>query len=143
MVLFTGLMLSSCVKYDYEIEYQEGYPNVMADNWVAFEFQGGDHTGDILEPYNLVTSPDPNRAGYLIFDKLYNADIRVRAELKDTTFSVEYGENLEQISEQNFGIEYISLEGYLRTDLTMRSFTYDLANAFFSDMDFYLSNLVL
>ena len=35
------VLWSACSKEKYDIEYQEGYPNLFADNWIAFEFQGG------------------------------------------------------------------------------------------------------
>jgi len=127
----------ACTKKEYEIEYQEGYPNLFADNWIAFEFQGGEIEGNILEPYDLVTALDPNREDYLIIDKIYNSDVRVRASYFDTTFSVVMGEQLELISTNTYGIKYISVDGYVTENPVLTGFIYDLAMAFYENLAFY------
>lgn len=133
------LFLLSCTKKDYEIEYQEGYPSILADNWIAFEFRGGEIETDeaILPPYDLVTSLDPNRDGYLIVDKLYDSDVRVRASYSDTAFSVQMGEQLELISNNTFGIKYISIEGYVTENPVLTNFIYNLTLLFYENMAFY------
>jgi hypothetical protein len=131
------LLLTACSKKPYDIEYQKGYPNLFADNWIAFEFQGGDIEGEILDPYNLVTSLDPNRNGYLIIDQLYDCDIRVRAVYADTSFSVEMGDQLETISTNTYDVKYLTVKGYITTNPVLTSFTYDLATVFFEHIAFY------
>jgi hypothetical protein len=125
----------------YEIEYQDGYPNALADNWIAFEFQGGDFTGNVLEPYNLVTALDPNRSGYLIVDKIYNSDVRFRATISDTAFSVEMGEQLELINTNNYDIEYITARGYVTSNPVLTDLAYDLAVLFYENMAFEASDI--
>ena len=137
------MALTACVKNDYEIDYQEGYPNYLADNWIAFEFQGGEIDMENIadDPYDLVTSLDPNRNGYLIIDKIYDADLRVRAEYADSAFSAEMGEQLERMSTNDYGIEYISVHGYVTSNPVLTSFVFDLAGAFFENMAFYESDI--
>lgn len=131
------LWLLSCSEKPYTIEYQDGYPNSFADNWIAFEFQGGDIEGEILEPYDLVTSLDPNREGYLIIDQIYNSEIRVRASTADSSFHVEMGEQLETISTDTYGVKFLTVHGYITTNPVLTSVAYDLAASFFENMAFY------
>jgi hypothetical protein len=133
----TFLLLVSCSKKSYDIEYQDGYPNIFADNWIAFEFQGGDIEGEILDPYNLVTALDPNRQGYLIIDQLYDSDIRVRTAYSDSSFAVEMGDQLETISTHTYGVKYLTVSGYITTNPVLTGFAYDLATVFFENMAFY------
>ena len=135
-IFITLMVLFSCTKNDYEIEYQDGYPNRLADNWVSFEFQGGDIEGNILEPYDLVTALDPNREGYLIVDKLYGSDIRVRAEYNDTAFSVNMGNQLEMISTDTYGIQFISINGYVTENPVLTNLAFDLALLFYESVSF-------
>jgi len=136
-ILVIILILSSCSGSDYDIDYQEGYPNKLADNWIAFEFQGGEIEGNILEPYDLVTSLDPNREGYLIIDKLYGSDVRVRAEYNDSSFSVNMGGQLEMVSANTYGIKYISINGYVTENPVLTYLAYELATAFYENAAFY------
>jgi hypothetical protein len=131
------LLLISCSEKPYDIEFQQGYPNTLADNWIAFEFQGGDIEGEILDPYDLVTSLDPNRQGCLIIDQLYGCDIRVRTEFADSSFSVEMGDQLETISTDTYGVKYLTVNGYVTTNPVLTSFVYDLATYFFDNLAFY------
>lgn len=135
------LLASACMKNDYEIEYQPDYPNDLADNWIAFEFQGGDIDGNMEGYYNLVTSLDPNRDGCLIIDKLYNSDVRVRADYIDSSFSVVMGEQLERISTHNYGIEYISVEGYVTSNPVPRNIAFQAATLFLENMTFLESDI--
>jgi hypothetical protein len=141
LVLPALLLLASCSEKSYDIEYQKGYPNAFADNWIAFEFQGGNIEGNILEPYNLVTALDPNRDGYLIIDQLYDSDIRVRAAYTDTAFSIEMGNQLETISTNTYGVKYISVDGYVTTNPVLTNFAYNLATIFYEHMAFYPSDI--
>ncbi len=140
LVVFTFL---SCTKKEYDIEFQEGYPSMFADNWIAFEFRGGniEEADELLPPYDLVTSIDPNRDGYLIIDKLYDADVRVRVAYADSSFSVIMGEQLEQISTNTYGIKYVCIDGYITENPVLTDFIYDLALAFFENMAFYRDDI--
>jgi hypothetical protein len=133
-------LLLSCSE-DNGIENQEGYPGTFADNWIAFEFQGGDIEGTVLDPYNLVSSLDPNRPNSLIIDRLYNADVRVRAAYTDSSFSVSMGEQLDKINTNNYGIEYVSLDGYITSNPVLTNFAFRLANAFYENLAFYESDI--
>jgi hypothetical protein len=130
------------MKEDYEIEYQNNYPSKLAGNWVAFEFQGGNlEDAYPSEPYDLVTALDPNRSGYILLDKLYHADVRVRAEYIDSTFFADMNENLEEIGSNNYDIEYIRLNGYITSNPVLLSTLYQLATLYFEDMAFERSDL--
>jgi hypothetical protein len=130
------LILVACSEKPYDIEYQKGYPNLFADNWIAFEFQGGDIEGTILQPYDLVTALDPNRDGFLIIDQLYDSDIRVRASYADTSFSAVMSDQLETISSHTYGVKYVTINGYVTTNPVLTGFAYDLATAYFEHMAF-------
>ena len=138
IILFTlvGLLIS-CSEKPYDIEYQKGYPNLFADNWIAFEFQGGNVEGEILDPYVLVTAVDPNREDYLIIDQLYDSDIRVRTAYSDSSFSVEMGDQLETISTNTYGVKFLTVHGYITTNPVLTNFAYNLATAFYEHMAFY------
>ena len=130
------LFIISCTK-ESDIEYQDGYPSLLADNWIAFEFQGGDIEGNILEPYEMTTALDPNHENSLIIDKIYNSDIRVRAAFSDTAFSVDMGDQLELIGTNNYSIEYISIKGYVTENPVLTNFLYNLASSYYENMAFY------
>ncbi|MBN1950391.1 MAG: hypothetical protein JW801_04255 [Bacteroidales bacterium] len=123
------------------VEYAEGYPSKLAGNWIAFEFQGAELSGRVLDPYEIATALDPNRTDALILDKLYNADVRVRADISDTAFSVRMGDQLELVSTNNYGIKYISAKGYVTTNPVLITLIYDVATLFFEDMSFYEADI--
>ena len=133
--------LNSCFQKDYDIEYQEDYPNKLAGNWVVFEFPGGEIGNLIYEPYDLVTSLDPNNPGSLIIDKLYNSDIRVRAEYEDSTFFVEMGEQLEKISTNTYDIEYLSIDGYITENPVLINMAFYFAALTFENISFEESDI--
>jgi hypothetical protein len=136
------LLITACMKEDYTIEYQDNYPSKLAGNWVAFEFQGGSLEGAVSsEPYDLVTSLDPNRPGYMILDKLYGADVRVRAQYADSAFSITMGEQLEKISTNSYDIKYISINGYITSNPVLLSTLYYLASIYYEDMAFEQSDI--
>jgi hypothetical protein len=135
------LLGTSCGKDEKNIEYQAGYPNVLAGNWIAFEFKDGNLEGEISEPYDLVTSLDPNREGYIILDKMYASDVRVRAKYDTTSFKVVMGEQLEVISSENYNIAYISVDGYVTSEPILVNFLYLLANAYYENIAFRASDI--
>jgi hypothetical protein len=140
LLLVTVLSAASCEKKDI-IEYANGNPSMLVGNWIAFEFQGASFDGTVLEPYQIATALDPNRDSALIIDKIYNADIRVRTAISDTAFSTIMGEQLEKVGTNNYGIEYISIDGYVTTNPILIRWAYDLAESFFDDMMFYESDI--
>lgn len=144
LILFTcaSLIIISCSKENYTIDYQDGYPNALADNWVAFEFRGGSLEGAVsTEPYDLVTSLDPNRPNSLIIDRLYASDVRIRTTYTDTSFSVVMGEMLESVSTNTFNIEYVTVTGYITANPVLTNTLYSLAQAYFEDMSFDRSDI--
>ena len=142
LIFFLTILCTHCMKEDYIIEYQDDYPNKLAGNWVAFEFQGGTLEDAVAaEPYDLVTSLDPNRPGYMILDKLYAADVRIRAEYADSAFFVEMGENLEKVSTNNYDIDYASIDGYITSNPVLLSTLYQLALLYYENITFERSDL--
>lgn len=141
LVLFIFAFLLSCEENGDELEFADGYPSDLADNWIAFEFLGGDFDGTVLQPYKLVTSLDPNRNGSLIIDRIYNADVRVRTAYNDSAFTVVMGDQLELINTNNYGIEFISIEGYVTTNPVLTNLAFDLAKTFFENIAFYESDI--
>ncbi|MGD2036069.1 MAG: hypothetical protein PVF73_13480 [Bacteroidales bacterium] len=133
--------LVSCQEKDNEIEYQDGYPNKLAGNWVAFEFPGAEIEDVLYEPYDLVTSLDPNRTGYLILDKLYDSDIRVRTEYEDSAFYVHMGEQLEAISTNTHDVECISIDGYVTSNPVLISMVYNFAAITYENISFDESDI--
>ncbi|MBN2521742.1 MAG: hypothetical protein JXB24_00630 [Bacteroidales bacterium] len=141
IVLFLVSSLMSCIQKDYDIGYQDDYPNKFAGNWIVFEFPGGEIGNTLYEPYDLVTSLDPNNRGYMIIDKLYNSDTRVRAEYSDSAFYVCMGEQLEQISTNTYDIEYISVDGYITANPVLINMAYNFAALSFESISFEISDI--
>jgi hypothetical protein len=131
----------SCKKDDYDIEYQEGYPSILAGNWVVFEFPGGEIGGNLYDPYDLVTALDPNNKGNLILDKLYNSNLRIRAAYNDTAkFYVEMGPQLETISDDS-DIKYVTLRGQVSDEYYLIQSVYTLATYAFENIAFEQSDI--
>ncbi|MBA7545866.1 hypothetical protein ES705_38244 [subsurface metagenome] len=143
--IFTTIFLItaclSCLKKDYEIEYQPDYPNKLAGNWVAFEFPDGEIGDIVYKPYDLVTSLDPTNQGYLIIDKLYDADIRVRAAYNDSTFFAEMEKQLETISTNTYDIDYVSVDGYVTSNPILIELAYLFASLYFENISFEESDI--
>lgn len=135
------LLVSSCSDDDPKIEYASGYPNKLAGNWVAFQFHGGELDGPFTGPYDIVTALDPNQPGYLIIDNIYNTGVRARAEIiADTAFTANKTEQLEVINKGGFGIETVSIDGYIGVEYqyhyVLFDFAYQLAVSSFENMAF-------
>lgn len=139
-LLLILIIVFACSDDEPEIEYQEGYPNRLAGNWVVFEFPNAD-LSTLYSPYDMVTALDPNREGYVIIDNLYNSDIRVRAEIvADTGFVVFHGSQLNYSSE-NYGIESITAFGFVNDNPIIVEFVYTLALYTYPDMAFELEDI--
>jgi len=119
-ILLVLLFSLSCYKcqeedpFDYDIEYQDGYPNIMAGNWKAIDFAVvGQETIPIgNNEYELVTALDPNNEHSLIIDNIYNSNLRVRTFIDRTTdrFYVTRGDQLEETNAL-YDVEKISING--------------------------------
>ena len=137
-----ALMLMSGCKKDNTTVNPNGYPNKLADNWIAFELHGGSISGTSYEPYDLVTSLDPNHEGYVLFDKMYASDIRVRAQYsQDTIIHVDKGEQLELVSKNIYNVAYISLDGYITTNPFWINASWQLANYYYPNLSFPESDI--
>lgn len=144
-VLF--ISLESCNKDEYTVEYQQGYPNFLAGNWWAVEYQNAKVVGNrvvsfdnISDPFDLVSALDPNSEDSLVFDNIYDSDIRVKVHFDDSTFSVVKGGQLEVINYGQYGIYYVSIDGKYNYDevygdyLTMHVGLYDKFSALYDTM---------
>jgi hypothetical protein len=116
LVSLMVLYLISCNENDYVIEYQDGYPNKLAGNWRAFEFQGGAFDmSKLSDEYDLVTALDPNSNDSLVIDNIYNSGVRVKTFFKGSLFYVADGRQLEVINQGQYGIYRVSVDGELLT----------------------------
>lgn len=138
--LFAVILITSiaaCSEDPGEIEYAAGYPSKLAGNWVVFQFHGGDLDGPLTGPYDIVTALDANRPGYLIVDNIYNSGVRARAEiLGDTGIVANKVEQLELINKGGYGIETVSIDGYIQENSILANFLYSLAAASFENIAF-------
>ncbi len=138
---------TSCNKDDYTVEYQSGYPNKLAGNWRAVEYQNAEVVNDrvisfdnISDPFDLVSALDPNSEDSLVFDNIYDSNIRVKVQYNDSTFSVVKGRQLEVINYGRYGIYYVSIDGRYNYDevygdyLTIHVGLYDKYSALFDTM---------
>jgi hypothetical protein len=112
------IILHACQDKDNTIEYAEGYPNKLAGNWIAYEFQGGAYDLSKLssEEYNLVTALDPNSSDSLIIDNIYNSGVRVKTHFLGNNFSASHGRQLELINMGQYGIYSVSVDGQFQHD---------------------------
>jgi hypothetical protein len=149
LIFITSLFISlaSCEKNDYTIDYQQGYPNFLAGNWWAVELQNAEVVNNrvisfdnISDPFDLVSALDPNSEDSLVFDNIYDSNIRVKVHFDDSTFSVVKGRQLEVINYGQYGIYYVSVEGKYNDDeenrdyLTMHIGLYDKYSALYDTM---------
>lgn len=118
MVIVLAFITNACQDKDYTIEYAAGYPNKLAGNWIAYEFQGGAYDLNKLssEDYNLVTALDPNSEDSMVIDNIYNSGVRVKTHFQGYYFSVDHGRQLEVINMGRYGIYAVSVNGQLQHD---------------------------
>ena len=138
------LLLFSCEESGYEIEYQDGYPNKLTGNWVAFDYQltkddylmaidtinDFDLTSDtqfsnfadlleitgVSDEYDLVTALDPYFQNSIIFNNIYNSSIRTRIVYQDNLFEGRFKDQLEVINKGGYDITFVSLSGQMIED---------------------------
>jgi hypothetical protein len=131
------LLMLSCDNGDDAIDYANGYPHKMAGNWVVFEFQGATLDGRLSDPYDLVTALSPNDEKTLVLDNLYNSKTRIKAVIQgDTGFVALKTEQLEVINYGGFGIEKVTIDGYINDNYVLKNFVYRLAAAYFENIAF-------
>jgi hypothetical protein len=141
------LVLSSCEDDSYTIEYQDGYPNELAGNWRAIEFQNATVVNDLItdadnisDYFDLVTALDPNSQDSLVIDNIYDSNIRVKVYYHDNTFGITKGRQLEVINHGQYDIYYISVNGKYIIDeeygdyMAMHIGLYDKYSALFDTM---------
>jgi len=141
------LILTSCEDDSYDIEYQEGYPNVLAGNWVAIEFQNAivvnglpTSWDNISDYFDIVTALDPNSNDSLVIGNIYDSNIRVKVHYENDKFNVTKGNQLEVINYGQYGIYYVSVNGNYNNDeesgeyLTMHIGLYDKYSSLFDTM---------
>ncbi|MBN2215113.1 MAG: hypothetical protein JW723_12795 [Bacteroidales bacterium] len=145
MVFLTiAFLLSSCEDTGYKIEYQEGYPNRLAGNWIAVDYQltkenylvaidtinDFDLTSDtkfyefaeLLEitgesdPYDLVSALDPYFQNSIIFNNIYDSGIRIRVDYNDRFFEGRLKDQLEMINYGGYNINFVSVSGQMVED---------------------------
>jgi hypothetical protein len=147
LILAMMLVLSSCEDESYTIEYQEGYPNELAGNWRAIEFQNATVVNDLITDYDnisdyfdLVTALDPNNQDSLVIDNIYDSNIRIKVHYHDSTFSISKGSQLEVINQGQYDIYYVSVNGKYIIDeeygdyMAMHIGLYDKYSALFDTM---------
>jgi hypothetical protein len=148
-VLIIGLLmnLTSCEDDSFDIEYQEGYPNVLAGNWEAIEFQNATVVNDrityadnVSDYFDMVTALDPNSNDSLVIGNIYDSNIRIKVYYENDKFEVTKGNQLEVINYGRYGIYYVSVNGNYNNDeeageyLTMHIGLYDKYSALFDTM---------
>jgi hypothetical protein len=137
----TFVFILSCTKDNTKIDRTGGYPEKLAGNWVVFEFPGGEIGTILYDPYDLVTSLDPNNNGLMILDKLYDSDTRVRAASDSANFKIDMGPQLELISTNTYDIAYVSLEGYVSQNPVIIQNVYAFARSSFENIAFSQSDI--
>lgn len=133
------LLVLSCSDDPEDIEYAAGYPSKLAGNWVVFQFHGGDLEGSFSGPYDLVSALDPSQSNSLILDNIYNTGNRARVEVRgDTGLYAHKTDQLEVINKGGYGIETISIDGYIDTEpyAFMVNFIYSMAASSFENIAF-------
>jgi hypothetical protein len=148
-ILIPGLIinLTSCEDNSYDIEYQEGYPNVLAGNWDAIEFQNATvvngqitYADNISDYFDMVSALDPNSDDSLVIGNIYDSNIRVKVYYENDKFGVTKGNQLEVINHGMYGIYYVSVSGNYNNEeetgeyLTMHIGLYDKYSALFDTM---------
>ncbi len=139
IAFFSIIILFSCSESDYKIEYASGYPSMLAGNWVVFEFQGGTLDGSLGGPYDMSTALAPNEGDktMLVMDNLYNSGSRIKVDvLADTGFYADKADQLDVINMGGYGIEKISISGYINDNYILQDFIYQLAQMSFENIAF-------
>lgn len=135
-------LLISCSGNNDDIEYASGNPSILPGNWVVFEFQGGDLDGRLSGPYDMATALLPSNPRILVLDNLYNSGTRIKAQLYgDSAFFEERTDQLEVINMGGYGIEQISINGYINDNSVLKDFIFQLAQNSMENMAFSKSQM--
>ncbi len=146
-VMTMVLSFSSCEDDSYTIEYQDGYPDKLAGNWRAIEFQNATvvndritDADDVSDYFDLVTALDPNSEDSLVINNIYDSNIRIKVYYEDNSFGVTKGRQLEVINRGQYDIYYVSVNGKYIIDedygdyLAMHIGLYDKYSSLFDTM---------
>lgn len=145
-ILFLLVLFYACNKDEDKIDYQTGYPNSIAGNWVAMETPDIELTIDeayniysltrdyeifeievnaliilgievTLEFYDLATALDPNSEDSMVIDNIYGSGVRVKTTIyEDKTFNLIKGRQLEVINHGIYGIYSVTIDGFFNED---------------------------
>ncbi|MBN2484527.1 MAG: hypothetical protein JXB34_01005 [Bacteroidales bacterium] len=141
IAVFFLFMALSCGK-DIDPGNADGYPSKLAGNWVVWEFQGGNIDGTLSPPYEMVSALMPGNPQTLVFDNLYNTKTRIKAaRVGDSAFYAFKTNQLEVINMGAFGIEKISIDGYIFDNFVLKNFIYRLALSSFENIAFSESDI--
>lgn len=144
LALLAVPLFYSCKDDGYDIEYQDGYPNKLAGNWIAYDYQlnKNNYSGAIdsinrldlsntnefnkllqllnltavSDKYNLVTALDPADNKNIIMNNLYDSGIRLRAAIDSNRFDARLNEQLDTINLTGLNVRYVSLSGQFIED---------------------------
>lgn len=123
-------------------KYADGYPSLLAGNWVVFEFQGAELDGYLSDAYDMSTALAPNDDNMLVLNNLYNSGTRIKANIQgDTGFFALKTDQLEVINFGGYGIHKISISGYINDNPVIKDFVYRLALSQFTNMAFSYNDM--
>ncbi len=141
-IFILGALLISCSDNNDDIDYASGNPSILPGNWVVFEFQGGNLEGRLSGPYDMATALLPDNSRILVLDNLYNSGTRIKARLySDSAFFEEKADQLEVINMGGYGIEKISINGYINDNSILKNFIYQLAQNSMENMAFSMGQM--
>lgn len=143
-LLITIFFSMSCEDPGYDVQYPDGYPDKIAGNWVAFDYQipknnyldvidtinyfnltedaGFKAFTKLLKPsaisdrYDLVTSLDPSVQNSIIISNIYNSGVRTRAAYASPILEARLSDQLEVINRGSYNIYYVSVSGQIVED---------------------------
>lgn len=121
ILMVIAVLFVSCKEEDpfgYEIEYQEGNPSIFVGTWSAFDVNSeGLQIGS--GNYDLITAVDPNNTNMIVFDNIYNANLRVKSfvDRANDRLYVQKGKQLE-ITNAAYDIQTISIQGWYIEDIS-------------------------
>ena len=111
--------MSSCEDSGYEIEYQDGYPNKLAGNWIAFDYQLTKENYvmaiDTINDFDLTTDEQFSRFAYLLEITGVSDQYDLVTAL-DPNAQNRYKDQLEVINKGGYDITFVSLSGQMVED---------------------------
>lgn len=172
IVLFFGFLLFvSCEKKEYDIEYQDGYPNILAGNWIASDYQIPKenyakvldtindfdlnnlgqfsqfiNTLDLIsqsDDYEFVSALDPNTDSLLVLSNIYGSGIRTKVKYNHKKLESRFSDQLEIINYGGYGIYYTSVSGQLVQDEENGDFLCLIIGIYDKDKELFDSMLMI